>query len=123
MLTQGVPIISCVRISLYVNVFVSVHLNLFTIFVVIYSEFTISNFLPCDFLKNASTARVSAFNAVNVGKCFNMHDDLYEKHKYPPHRIYNCYETGVMTVPNKPSKVFSKMVKNIKLRKRIQCLG
>lgn len=55
-----------------------------------------------------SAARASAFNEVNVGKFFDLLDELYDKHKYPPNRIYNCDETGITTVPKKPSRIISK---------------
>ena len=30
-----------------------------------------------------------------------------KKHSYPPSRIYNMYETGVSTVPNKVPKLYA----------------
>ncbi|XP_050497814.1 uncharacterized protein LOC126878985 [Diabrotica virgifera virgifera] len=58
--------------------------------------------------EKTSAARASAFNAVSVGKFFDLLEDLYQKHNYKPNRIYNCDETGISTVPNKPSKIISK---------------
>ncbi|KAF2882116.1 hypothetical protein ILUMI_24038 [Ignelater luminosus] len=55
-------------------------------------------------LENAFAARVSAFNAHNVGKFYDLLEDIYTKHI---HRIYNCDETGMSTVPNKPSCIIS----------------
>ena len=54
-----------------------------------------------------SAARASGFNRVVVNNFFNLLESLYDKYKFPPSRIYNNDETGIMTVPNKTSKVLS----------------
>ena len=50
-----------------------------------------------------SAARAAGFNRVVVADFFGLLDTL----NFPPSRIYNNDETGVMTVPNKTSKVIS----------------
>ncbi|XP_046397042.1 uncharacterized protein LOC124163957 [Ischnura elegans] len=54
-----------------------------------------------------SAARAQAFNKVNVTKFFDILEDVQKKHLYPPHRVYNVDETGLMTVRTKSSKVFA----------------
>lgn len=54
-----------------------------------------------------SAARAQAFNKVNVTKFFDLLEDVQKKHLYPPHRVYNVDETGLMTVQTKSSKVFA----------------
>ncbi|KAJ8915989.1 hypothetical protein NQ315_016666 [Exocentrus adspersus] len=36
-----------------------------------------------------------------------LYGELIDKYKFSPSRIYNCDETGISTVPNKPSKILS----------------
>jgi len=55
--------------------------------------------------ENTSAARASGFNKTTVFKFFDLLQAETEKSKFPPSRIYNVDETGVTTVPNKPSKV------------------
>jgi len=57
--------------------------------------------------ENTSAARASAFNPVTVSKFFDLLEGEIDKHKFTPDRIYNVDETGVTTVPNKPSKIIS----------------
>lgn len=64
---------------------------------------TVSLRLP----ENTSAARAAAFNKPNVDKFFKLLSELMEKYKFTPSRIFNCDETGISTVPNKPSKVLS----------------
>ncbi|XP_056647226.1 tigger transposable element-derived protein 1-like [Diorhabda sublineata] len=45
-----------------------------------------------------SAARASSFNKFNVSSFFELLKEMFEKHKYPPSRIFNCDETGVSTV-------------------------
>lgn len=58
--------------------------------------------------ENTSAARASAFNKVNVGKFFELLGSLMDKYNFPPSAIYNCDETGITTVPNKPSKIIAR---------------
>lgn len=57
--------------------------------------------------ENTSAARAAAFNKPNVLKFFNLLGELFDKFNFPPSRVYNCDETGITTVPNKPSKILS----------------
>ncbi|XP_041357566.1 uncharacterized protein LOC121374528 [Gigantopelta aegis] len=54
-----------------------------------------------------SSARAAGFNKVVVMNFYRLLNSLYETYHFPPSRIYNNDETGVMTVPNKTSKVIS----------------
>jgi len=54
-----------------------------------------------------SAARAAGFNKVAVAKFYELLDSLYGTYNFPPSRIYNNDETGVMTVPNKTSKIIS----------------
>lgn len=58
-------------------------------------------------LENTSAARASGFNRVSVDAFFTLLGTLMDEYKFTPSRIYNCDETGLTTVPNKPTKVFS----------------
>lgn len=58
--------------------------------------------------ENTSSARASAFNRINVGKFFELLGDLMERYNFPASAIYNCDETGITTVPNKPSKIVAR---------------
>lgn len=54
-----------------------------------------------------SAARASAFNKHNVSSFFGLLGELLDKYHFQPSRIFNCDETGISTVPNKPSRIFS----------------
>lgn len=57
--------------------------------------------------ENTSAARASAFNKPNVATFFKLLGELMDKYKFTASRIFNCDETGISTVPNKPSKILS----------------
>lgn len=54
-----------------------------------------------------SMARAKGFNRIAVEKFFDLLASLIEKYRFTPNNIYNVDETGILTVPNKPSKVLS----------------
>ncbi|KAB0799876.1 hypothetical protein PPYR_07756 [Photinus pyralis] len=54
-----------------------------------------------------SLARAKGFNKTAVGAFFNLLQSVYEEHKFKPENIYNVDETGMMTVPNKQSKILA----------------
>ena len=64
-----------------------------------------------------SGAREQGFNRPNVNKFFDLLEGLFDKHPYPPSRIYNCDETGVTTVQTKPNKVMC-----LKGKRQVGCL-
>lgn len=49
----------------------------------------------------------AAFNRTNVGQFFTLLEELMKKFYFPPSCIYNYDETGITTVPNKPTKILS----------------
>ncbi|XP_065671974.1 uncharacterized protein LOC136089813 [Hydra vulgaris] len=64
-----------------------------------------------------SATRAQGFNQASVGKFFDLLQALQEKHHFFPDRVYNVDETGITTVPNKPSKVVA-----IRGKKQVGCL-
>ncbi|KAJ3655327.1 hypothetical protein Zmor_014462 [Zophobas morio] len=68
--------------------------------------------------EKTSAARASAFNPTNVGNFFNLLGSLFDTFHFPASRIFNCDETGISSVPNKPTKIFS-----LKGKKQIGCLS
>ena len=52
-----------------------------------------------------SAERARGFNSVSVGKFFTLLEGLQDKHHLTSDRIYNVDETGVSTVPNRPSRI------------------
>lgn len=57
--------------------------------------------------ENTSISRAMGFNKVAVNKFFDLLESLYLKYKFSPNDIYNVDETGITTVPTKPSKVLA----------------
>ncbi|CAM1299723.1 Uncharacterised protein g2505 [Pycnogonum litorale] len=60
-----------------------------------------------------SAARARAFNSENVGKCFDLLESLMETYKFAPQNVFNVDETGITTVPGKPSKVICRLVSTL----------
>lgn len=54
-----------------------------------------------------SLARSQGFNKVNVKKFFDILKTVLDEHQFPAHRIFNCDETGLLTVQSRSSKVFA----------------
>lgn len=54
-----------------------------------------------------SKARAKGFNRDAVKIFFDLLSSLYNKYKFAPNDIYNVDETGILTVPNKQSKVLA----------------
>lgn len=57
--------------------------------------------------ENTSIARAMGFNKQSVNIFFDLLESLYDKHQFSPNDIYNVDETGITTVPNKPSKILA----------------
>lgn len=57
--------------------------------------------------ENTSISRAIGFNKEAVEKFFDLLEGLYNKYNFSPSDIYNVDETGITTVPNKPSKVLA----------------
>ncbi|KAB0799328.1 hypothetical protein PPYR_07208 [Photinus pyralis] len=57
--------------------------------------------------EKTSAARAAAFNRPNVANFFALLGELMDKYHFTASQIYNCDETGLSTVPNKPSKILS----------------
>ncbi|CAK1549453.1 unnamed protein product [Leptosia nina] len=64
-----------------------------------------------------SAARAMAFNRVAVDNFFTLLENVIDKHKLTPERIYNVDETGISTVPKSQSKILS-----TKGQKQVGCL-
>jgi len=57
--------------------------------------------------EKTSISRAMGFNKQVVGHFFDLLEGLYNKYNFAPNDIYNVDETGITTVPNKPSKVLA----------------
>ncbi|XP_049867446.1 uncharacterized protein LOC126367763 [Pectinophora gossypiella] len=65
-----------------------------------------------------SAARAMGFNRVAVNNFFKLLENVIDKHKLTPERIYNVDETGISTVPKSQSKILS-----MKGQKQVGCLS
>lgn len=54
-----------------------------------------------------SLARSQGFNKLNVKKFLDILKTVLDEHQFPAHRIFNCDETGLLTVQSRSSKVFA----------------
>ncbi|XP_072398252.1 uncharacterized protein [Diabrotica undecimpunctata] len=57
--------------------------------------------------ENTSAARASGFNKVSVDTFFALLAELQDKYALSASRTYNCDETGITTIPNKPTTIIS----------------
>ena len=58
-----------------------------------------------------SAASARAFNEVSVAAFFDILEKLQEK-KFTPDRIFNVAETGILTVPNRSSRIIAEKGEN-----------
>lgn len=68
--------------------------------------------------EQTSLSRAKGFNRIAVGKFFTLLEATYEKYHFSPCDVYNVDETGILTVPNKPSKVLA-----LRGKKQVGCLS
>lgn len=68
--------------------------------------------------EKTSIARAKGFNRTVVQKFFTLLQSIYENHQLSPCDVYNVDETGILTVPNKPSKVLA-----LRGKKQVGCLS
>ncbi|CAM1325721.1 Uncharacterised protein r2_g3461 [Pycnogonum litorale] len=54
-----------------------------------------------------SVARAMSFNRVSVRKFYDILEALYDKYHFTADCIYNVDETGITTVPNRPSRILA----------------
>lgn len=57
--------------------------------------------------QRTSAARAKAFNPDNVDNFFRLLENLMDSHHFSAHRVFNVDETGITTVPSKPSKIIA----------------
>ncbi|XP_069685007.1 uncharacterized protein [Periplaneta americana] len=60
-----------------------------------------------------SLARATSFNAHNVGLFYNNLDQLFQRHQFEGHQIWNLDETGVTTVQKPPKVIAEKGKKQV----------
>eukprot|EP00116_Pleurobrachia_bachei_P003013 sb/3463275/ len=58
--------------------------------------------------ESTSLARSRSFNKGNVAQFFEVYQKVLTKTDYSPHRIFNCDEKGISTVPNQPPRILGK---------------
>ena len=54
-----------------------------------------------------SAARARAFNQGAVNAFFNLLETVQDSKRFTPDHVYNVDETGITTVPNRPSKIIA----------------
>ena len=54
-----------------------------------------------------SAARARAFNQGAVNVFFDLQETMQDTKRFTPDRVYNVDETGITTVPNRPSKIIA----------------
>ncbi|XP_046681325.1 MFS-type transporter clz9-like [Homalodisca vitripennis] len=57
---------------------------------------------------NTSINRIPSFNEEEVSRFYTNLQKVFEKHAYPPSRIFNQDETGISNVQKKSAKVYDK---------------
>ena len=57
--------------------------------------------------EHTSAARARAFNQEAVNAFLDLQETVQDAKKFTPDRVYNVDETGITTVPNRPSKIIT----------------
>jgi hypothetical protein len=63
--------------------------------------------------EKCNLGRTTSFNEVQVNRFFYNLRAVFEKHNFPPNRIFNLDESGISTVPNKLPKVTAEKGKRV----------
>jgi hypothetical protein len=63
--------------------------------------------------EKCSLGRTTGFNEVKVNRFVDNLHAVFEKHNFPPYRIFNMDESGSSTVPNKLPKVIAEKGKRV----------